>query len=312
MLLSQAAERFIVSTEGGQYSPKYIPTVKSHFKQIIKYLGERHVESLTFEDWNLFLRFLRNEYKPRRLNGDQSSLSEATIDNYLKTIHSFYRWAEEILSIKRVDLKLPRPKYQCPQSIPFSQAEVKRLVDACRFANVEKRNGQKYQFKRPNLDRNKAIILLLIDTGTRAGELSRVRLQDVNLENGEIYIQPYRDGRKSKARTLFIGKKTRQVLSRYISKNHLQPGSSLFGLAPVAIRFLVRRIGENAKVPNAHPHRFRHTFAITYLRNRGNPLTLQKILGHSTLEMSMKYLDIALSDVAKDHRFASPADQWKL
>src|SRR5690348_6396932 len=115
MLLSIAVERFIkYAGGGGKYSPRYLPTVKNQFKRINQFFGERELESLTLEDWCSYLGYLRFEYVPRRLNGKQGSLSEATIDNHWKVIRSFYRWASEILSIKRVDLNLPRPKYQSP------------------------------------------------------------------------------------------------------------------------------------------------------------------------------------------------------
>ena len=81
-------------------------------------------------------------------------------------------------------------------------------------------------------------------------------------------------------------------------------------MAAVTVRFVIRRIGENAGIPNSHPHRFRHTFAITYLRNQGSVFALQKQLGHSTMDMSLKYLDIVLSDVANEHRRAGPVDNW--
>ena len=78
------------------------------------------------------------------------------------------------------------------------------------------------------------------------------------------------------------------------------------------IRQLLGRIGENAGVANVHPHRFRHTFAIEFLRSGGNIFVLQRLLGHATLTMVTNYLDIADSDDKNAHRNASPADRWSL
>lgn len=314
MLLSKAVEGFILDAKGGRYSPAYIPTIESQFRHIIQFLGDREVETLTHDDWNRYLAHLREEYIPHRFNGDTSPLQPATIDNHWKMIRGFYNWATDILSIDRPDLKLQRPKYESPQIVPFTQDEVKRILEACQFTQVKKQSGKTYKLKRPNADRDKAIILILLDTGIRLGELTRLRLGDVNLENGEVYIRPWQGSRKSKPRTVFLGTRTKQVVWKYIAKQQATQDQTqpLFETKSATIRILIRRIGKNAGVQNAHPHRFRHTFAITYLRNRGDTFTLQRILGHATLEMTIRYLDISDIDIAEVHKHSSPVDNWKL
>jgi integrase/recombinase XerD len=78
------------------------------------------------------------------------------------------------------------------------------------------------------------------------------------------------------------------------------------------LRLLIGRIGSRAGVRKCHPHQFRHTFAITYLRSGGDLFTLQAMLGHSTLEMVQHYSRLAQVDIEQAHRRASPADNWHL
>ena len=83
---------------------------------------------------------------------------------------------------------------------------------------------------------------------------------------------------------------------------------------------LLNSLGAKAGVPDCHPHRFRHTFAVNFLRNGGNAYELQTAcpaltgmsLGHSTLEMVKTYLSLADADLENAHKRASPVEKWRL
>jgi len=73
---------------------------------------------------------------------------------------------------------------------------------------------------------------------------------------------------------------------------------------------MIRRIGEMANITGVRnsPHTLRHTFAKMYLMEGGDIFSLQKILGHSSLEMVKVYLNLTSSDVSQQHRRFSPMD----
>jgi site-specific recombinase XerD len=75
---------------------------------------------------------------------------------------------------------------------------------------------------------------------------------------------------------------------------------------------MIQRTADRAGVRGATCHRFRHTFAITFLRNGGNLLELQKLLGHEKIDTLQIYVDLAHTDLASAQMRASPADGWNL
>ena len=78
------------------------------------------------------------------------------------------------------------------------------------------------------------------------------------------------------------------------------------------MREIIRRRARDLKIEESGIRDFRRCFAIEFLRNEGNIFTLQRLLGHSSLEMVKRYLAIAKSDCETAHRKASPVDNWKL
>lgn len=125
-------------------------------------------------------------------------------------------------------------------------------------------------------------------------------------------------GKGDKQRFVVLGNRSRKALWRYLAtRPAAQREESLFAtktgkaLDRFQVHRLIERLGEQAGIDNAHPHRFRHTFAITFLRNGGNIYLLKELLGHETLEMTMHYAKLADQDIDKASGH-SPVDNWKL
>jgi len=169
--------------------------------------------------------------------------------------------------------------------------------------------------KLPLADRNKAIIYLLLDTGIRASELGNLRIHHVDVRNRRETVM----GKGSKQRCIPFSSRTGQVLWRYLAQRSDDTAAEFLFLT-IHGRKLTRSqllhilvaIGKRSGVNGVNVHRFRHTFAINYLRNGGDPYTLQIMLGHSTMDMVKRYLSIAQADLDKSHKLASPVDNWRL
>lgn len=314
MRLSQAIQGYQLAALSSDYSPLTISTYVSAMKILCDFLGDPDLASITDADLQRFVAHLRTHPKS---SGDE--ISTASLHRYWKAMRSFWKWAEQNLKTTRPDASLPMPRHQNREIIPYSEDEVKRLLKACEFSAIVNKSDKKpYRFPIHTARRNRAITLTLLDTGLRASELCRIKLQEINLESGEIQIRPHRVG-KTRARVVVIGKQTRRALWQYLAeREELRPSDPLFltedgrPMTRYTLCSMYARLGKRAQVPGAHPHRFRHTFAIQYLRNGGDIFTLQRLLGHATLEMVRRYLMLAQTDAAEAHRRASPVDNWKL
>jgi len=165
--------------------------------------------------------------------------------------------------------------------------------------------------------REKALLLFLLDTGARISEALNLKMTNLHLEEGRALVT----GKGAKERYVFIGKATKRALWRYISLSRPEPAPNVdrvfltFQGRPLPYRratFELQRLAKKSGIENVHPHRFRRTAAIQFLRNNGSLFALQKMLGHETLDMVRRYVELASDDVEQAHKTASPVDNWNL
>jgi integrase/recombinase XerD len=160
--------------------------------------------------------------------------------------------------------------------------------------------------------RDRALLLALLDTGARVGEFIAVNLDDVDTIGGAVML---RKTKARKPRTVFLGRKARKALRRYLSAradNSPALWVSRRGdrLAVKSLHGLLNRRGRLAKLketPSAHD--FRRAFALTMLRAGTDVITLSRLMGHSSLEVLRRYLAQSSEDLRRAHEQASPADR---
>lgn len=322
MKLSKAIEGLLFSLKADGYSQATIDLYGYMLDTLVEFLGDPEIDSISKNDLTRYFAFLRTDYQPKRKSGSLAPLSGSTLQNHWKATKCLFNWASVEFSLqKRPDEKLKLPPNIPKVIMPLSEDDIKAILTNAEYSRDAKTNGRNsFKMKRSTSDRDIALIILLLDTGIRSGEACRLNIKDLDLENGEVLITPYGSSqRKTKSRVLPIGKATRRALWRYLASRSGTDGNDpLFftgagkRMNPNSVRLLLTDLGVKASVPNCHPHRFRHTFAVEYLRNDGDIFTLQMILGHESLDMVRRYLQLARSDAVNAHRRSSPADKLKL
>jgi site-specific recombinase XerD len=157
--------------------------------------------------------------------------------------------------------------------------------------------------------------MLFLDTGIRLAELVNLRLSRIDFPLGEMTIL----GKGNKERKVPVGSQAKKALLEYISKESREPSNPQdadrlfltaddYPITHTAVAKMFARVKIRAEVPKLHPHVCRHTFSVRYLVNGGDAFSLQKILGHTSLEMTRKYVNMAFGDVKEKHRQFSPMD----
>jgi len=157
--------------------------------------------------------------------------------------------------------------------------------------------------------RDKAIMLMLLDTGLRAFELLALTLQDVQAD-GSVMV---RHGKGGKARVVFIGDRTRQELGRYLRFRGTEPGAAWVTntrtpLTMNGLKTIIRRRADKAGIPRPGIHSFRRAFAVLSLKAGADLRTIQTLLGHSTIQVTERYLRLELEDLKAAHRKFGPVN----
>ena len=274
--LTTAKEGFLNACQARQLSIHTISDYSNTIQKFIFFVGDIPMTDVTISLVTTFLASLPHSAK--------------TVLNYHVGLAALWTWAIKQNYVDRHIIRMvdkPRPKIVA--ITPFTVSEIRAILNELRS----------------NPERNRAIIYLLLDTGMRASELVGITKTDIDLQNRKVKVL----GKGNKERFLPFSPKTASVLNNCLLKS---AGLRPFPIKRTSLRTLMVRLGKRAGVQNCYPHRFRHTFAITYLRNGGDGYTLQEMLGHSTMEMVRRYLNIAQVDLENAHRRASPIENWKL
>jgi integrase/recombinase XerD len=217
-----------------------------------------------------------------------------------RVLKTFLRWYENEMEPegwRNPVSKVKAPKLSEDPIDPVEVEEIRAMIETCRNSFLDKRD--------------KAILLCLFDTGSRAREFLNIQLEDVNFITGAILI---RQGKGRKPRSVFLGKQARKSLRIYI-RARIDDNPSLWvseaglDLGYGGLRAILQKRARLAGIQAPTAHDFRRAFALECLRNGMDLITLARLMGHTNLKVLQRYLRQLPEDLQEAHRKASPVDQ---
>ena len=219
---------------------------------------------------------------------NNSTAGMVTIDNIRRTLSSFFAWLEnEDYIIKSPVRRIHKVKTTRRVKETLTDENLEKLRDTC--SNV----------------RGLAILELLISTGMRVGELTRLNIADMNFQERSCIVL----GKGNSEREVYFSAKSKMYIKKYL-KTRTDNNEALFvslikpynRLGISGIEIAIRNLGKQANINKVYPHKFRRTMA-TMAIDKGMPIEqVQKLLGHIKIDTTMEYAMVNQNNVKNSHR----------
>ena len=291
LLVKDIIDEFLVEKRADGRSPK---TLESYVGSLQKFLGSFDSDMKIGE----IDRQLIYHYKGKLVSVEE--LSIASINHYLRDLRTFINWCMERRYIEE-NIKIEMVKGQEEVIEVYTEEELQLLL-------AKPRPLESFA-----MWRDWAVINWILGTGNREGTLVNVKIGDVHLGRKEIVIRAQKN---KKANIIPLSTKLASVLKTYMKKCLVEMGDedylfcNQYGeyLTPKALQQSIRKYNQKRGVESTSVHALRHTFAKNWVVNGGDVFRLQKLLGHSTLEMTRHYVNLFSADLKKDYEDFSPLD----
>lgn len=244
-------------------------------------LVDKNVRDVTTNDIRMYLAHCKTVRKN----------SDITLNNHIRNLRSLFKWltAEDYIDKDPLrKINQVKTETRVKDVITDEQAEVIRC--SC------------------DRERDTAIIDLLSSTGMRVGELVGINRTDIDFVNGECIVF----GKGRKERVVYIDGRAKVHLKHYLN-TRTDDNEALFvsckaphdRLTTAGVRNIVNKVKENTHINNLHihPHKFRRTMATNMINRGARAEEVQQILGHASVETTLKCYAKISNNVVKDaHR----------
>jgi len=288
MLLSRLADEFydhILAERGG--SENTVVAYRATINRLLEFLEAEGVEPDLDHITTAVLRRFIVHIKGTGIRG-------STVARHIHGLKSFWRFIVETYDLQSdptLPLRTPRVEHRIPDIL--SQKECERVIAAC-----DQSHFSLYRV------RDRAMVKLMMILGLRRGEVIRLQLSDYDRAARTLKII---DSKNRKSRLLPVPDGIARDLDAWLDArpdcehDHLFCSRQASPLGPKAIYRMMDRLAATADLggKHLHPHMLRHTAATMALRNSGDLLATQRLLGHSDPSVTRVYCHLIIDDVRR-------------
>jgi site-specific recombinase XerD len=251
-------------------------------EQLLDFLANKAISDIpkvTYEDLDAFKKSLEGE-----------KYTNKSISRKINSIRTFYRYLMDQKVIgENIASKLEHPKFETAPPRILSEIEYRALRDSCR-----------------NDQRLYSIVEILLQTGIRIGELTRLELSDVNMDDSI----PQKTMRVSAfgshpERVVPLNNSAVDAIKKYLAIRPETDSKALFvtkygnPLLVRNIRTSIDRAFKKAGIKDAKVNDLRNTFIAHHLSRGTSLVTVSKLVGHKRISTTEKYLGLLEGDATK-------------
>lgn len=289
--LQQLHEDFMADCRySARLAPATLQNYQAAFELFIRIVPTASLDALTLETLTGFFRELETR---RRMVGHgwiKQGVKSTTIATYRAKLNPFFKWLKVKKHIAASPFEnTPYPKIVYDEPKYLHKEQIERIITAIDFAIpwgsllIQKRNL--------------ALIMMLLYTGLRKGELLHIKLYDIDAERSELKVSAITSKSKQHKTVPLHSLVLRRVLD-YLEERRKKGYTTpyLFAseerdapLSESGLKHLIRKISKVSGVP-FHVHQLRHTFAVNLI-SKGNDISVvQKLMGHKSIASTLTYL----------------------
>ena len=283
MTFEEGFHEFTFSCLSRNLRPDSIEHYEQSYNQIIRYIDKDiKISDITVETYNKFILDVKK---------NKNIKSSITIWTYARDLSRFLHFFmdKEYLPVFKIDL----PKIDKKPIETYTDAELSKLL--------KKPNMKKVKFA-PY--RNWCMVCFFLSTGLRVSSVVNIKIKDINFDDETISVTHTKN---RKQLTLPLTREITKILREYLKYRQQKNEDdylfcTVYGkqLSRNSMTQAIEDYNKSRGVDRVSIHKFRHTFAKKWIMQKKSVVTLQKILGHSSLDMTQKYINILVPDLKAD------------